>query len=54
MLEEYSDDKIADMVAAVISRYSIEAKIEVFVFDNVDTNSVAIRSLIKQLKLEPS
>ena len=47
MLEEHSGDKIADMVAAVILRYGIEVKIRVFVSDNVDTNSVAVRSLIK-------
>ena len=54
MLEEHSGDKIADVVAAVILGYGIEVKIGVFVSDNVDTNSVAVRSLIKQLKLEPS
>jgi len=47
MLEEHSGDKIIDVVAAVILGYDIEVKIKVFVFDNVDTNSVAVRSLIK-------
>ena len=54
MEEEHSGERIAEVVAAVILGYDIEANIGVFVSDNVDTNSVAVRSLVKQLKLEPS
>ena len=54
MQEEHSGEKIAAKVAAVILRYGIEANVGVFVSDNVDTNSVAVRLLVKQLKLEPS
>ena len=54
MQEEHSGEKIAAEVAAVILRYGIEANVGVFVSDNVDTNSVAVRLLVKQLKLEPS